>query len=67
MPHFNRWDIAEAYYLYCYEYHGGQWSPEYRALCRVTKFYTPPYRGLTYDDLTENGKAIYEKLKEDGI
>ena len=32
---FSTWDIALAVWHYCNEWHGGQWSDEYRMLCAV--------------------------------
>lgn len=38
---FDRFDIATAHYAFNADYHGGQWSPEYRRLCRIGKYFDP--------------------------
>lgn len=59
--YFDRFDIAEAWYLALCAWHGGQWSPEYSRLCRLTSYYKPGYN-LSVSDLTENGLQIYTEL-----
>lgn len=59
--HWNRFDIAEAWYLYLSHYHGGQWSREYARLCKLTQSFSPS-PCLRYDSLSENGQAIYDAL-----
>jgi hypothetical protein len=61
--YFDRFDICEAYYAFATDYHGGQWSPEYAILGRLQRMgYRAGFGGVTYDALTENGKAIYDNL-----
>lgn len=61
--YFDRFDICEAHYAFAVDYHGGQWSPEYAILGRLQRMgYRPGFGGVTYDALTENGKAIYDNL-----
>lgn len=59
--YFDRFDIAEAWYLFLTNYHHGQWSKGYRRLCKLQESFTP---GMCFDwhTLTDNGKAIYENL-----
>ena len=62
---FDRFDVCEAYYLYAVLYHGGQGSKEY-ALHSVfirLRFKPAPMMGGP-EDLTENGRAIYDRLVE---
>jgi hypothetical protein len=33
-------------YWYCVDYHGGQWSDEYRLQCAIGEFYSPGICGL---------------------
>ena len=56
--YFDRFDICDAWYLALSAAHGGQSSPEYERLSRLTNFYSP---GLSrsVDSLTENGLEIY--------
>lgn len=62
--HWNRFDIAEAYYLALSHCHGGQWSPEYARLCKLQTYFKPRYslqeRGVSA--LTRNGRAIYHRV-----
>lgn len=58
---FDRFDIAEAYYLYFCDYHGGQGSKEYQRLSRMGRYFRPR-PSLSYETLSENGQAIYDNL-----
>ena len=61
--YWDRFDICEAYYAFATDYHGGQFSPEYAIFGRLQRMgYRPGFGGVTYDALTENGKAIYDNL-----
>ena len=61
---FDRFDICQAYYLYACSFHEGQYSAIYRILGRLARlgFKAGPY--LHTDQLTENGRCIYDKLIE---
>ena len=59
MPYFDRFDIAEAWYLalsHCYE---GQGSHEYRRLSRMGDYFKPR-PSLSVGTLNENARAIYD-------
>lgn len=60
-PTFNRFDIVEAYNVYCHHWNVGQWSMAYACFGRIQKLLC---RNLATKeaDLTPNGKAIYAKL-----
>ena len=58
---FDRFDIAEAWYLFLTHYHGGQWSRGYMRLSRMTRYFKPRM-SLDYDTLTDNGQMIYDAL-----
>lgn len=61
--YFDRFDICEAYYLYAMLYHGGQWSKEYAIFGRLHNMGITPRPGLRdEDDLSENGRAIFNRL-----
>lgn len=67
-PHFNRFDILEAWCLHLAENHGGQGTHAYRRLSKILTYFRP---GLVLTDkgvaaLTENGRAIYNRLAEEG-
>ena len=64
MMYWDRFDIVEAHYLFCRDWHGGQWSDLYARMCRISKYFTPGLY-LEYESLTENGQAIYDKLVVD--
>jgi|21_taG_2_1085346.scaffolds.fasta_scaffold103418_1 hypothetical protein len=62
--YFDRFDIAQAYYLFFMDYHEGQTSEKYKRLCQIGEYLTcsPMFEG--YKSLSENGKAIYQSLEE---
>ena len=39
--YFDRFDIAEAWYLALSHCHGGQWSREYARLCKLSRRFRP--------------------------
>jgi hypothetical protein len=59
--YFDRFDIAEAYWCYFADWHGGQASEEYRRLSGMRRYFRPR-PGLSYDTLTENGRDIYDAV-----
>lgn len=61
MPYFDRFDICEAHYLFLSEWHSGQWSDEYRRLCRMSRYFRPSPI-LSHKSLSENGRAILAAL-----
>jgi len=62
-PTFNRFDICEAWYQYAVDWHNGLFSRSYEIFGRLDnmRFKMSPLHN-NYDDLTENGKLIYENL-----
>ena len=64
MAHFNRFDICEAYYLFAYYYHKGQWSREYKILSRLVKMGFKPREGIKLWNLSANAKEIFDRLEE---
>ena len=65
--HFDRFDIVEAHYAFCSDYHEGQGSKKYQRLCRISdpngriQLRVSPLWG-GYSSLSENGKEIYLQL-----
>jgi len=57
--YFDRFDIAEAWYLALSHCHGGQWSDEYARLCSMGRYFRPS-PSLSVETLSENGRAIYD-------
>ena len=57
--YFDRFDIVEAWYLALSHCHGGQWSPEYARLSKITTYFRPSPL-LSVDTLSENAREIYE-------
>jgi hypothetical protein len=64
---FNRNDICEAYYMFASEWHGGQFSKEYRIFGRLQKIGFVPSPTLSVDSLSENGVLIYQNLVRNNI
>jgi hypothetical protein len=64
---FDRFDICEAYYLFAYYWHDGQWSPEYEIFGRLDAMkFKPKWQLGTKGEagLSTNGRYIYRKLME---
>jgi hypothetical protein len=65
-PAFDRFDICQAYAAYYAANHQGQWSEGYKTLCRAVKLTSnggESYSAVPdFDDLSENGQAIYRQL-----
>lgn len=57
--YFDRFDICEAYYLALSHCHGGQWSPEYKRLCKLLSYFRPSPL-LCVGSLSENALEIYK-------
>tara|TARA_R100001594_G_scaffold93447_1_gene127733 strand:- start:340 stop:537 length:198 start_codon:yes stop_codon:yes gene_type:complete len=63
--YFDRFDICEAFYAFAMEQHNGQNSKEYAYFGRLKKLGfrpSPLFKG--YESLNENGKEIYNNLKD---
>lgn len=62
--YWDRFDIREAYYLYFVDYQESMYSEKYKRLCKLTRpgFFKPRSK-LDYDNLTDNGKKIYDNLE----
>ena len=60
--YYDRFDIAQAYYLFFVDYHEGQTSEKYKRLCKIEEYLklSPMFKG--YLSLSENGKEIYNHL-----
>jgi len=78
-PYFDRFDIVEAYYLIEVYYNVGGWLHERSSNVRrgvargfigeathvqLARIAFNPRSNLSYDTLTDNGKAIYDRLVE---
>lgn len=62
--HFDRFDIVEAHYAYCMDFHNGQWSDLYERQCRISRYFKPATSWKGYESLSENGRKIYDALVE---
>ena len=56
----NRWDIVDAHYWFCVDYHEGQGSELYARQCRISGYYR--VSPLARRPATENAQAIYDAL-----
>lgn len=62
---FDRFDICEAYFMFAMLFHEGQFSETYRIFGRLSNLGFKPSPMLKDPrDLTENAKAIYQRLVE---
>lgn len=59
--YFDSFDICAAHYLFLSYTHSGQYSPAYRRLCHMSRYFCPSPT-LRVDSLGENGLAIYNNL-----
>jgi hypothetical protein len=60
--YYNRFDIVEAHYWFCADYHEGQWTNKYERLCRISKYYTPSPLSYGRRTMNENAASIYDAL-----
>ena len=62
--YYDRFDIVSAWYLALQHCHGGQWSDEYRRLCRVLTYYRPSasleHEAKMVRGLSDNAREIYD-------
>lgn len=58
--YFDRFDIAEAHYVFAHRYHNGQGCRLYERLGRIARY----SRNLKTrpEDLSENGREIFRRL-----
>jgi hypothetical protein len=64
MPYFNRFDIAAAWYVFLVQWHDGRargWA-SYGRLSRLLGYFKPSALLNAEDDLSENGRLIYDQL-----
>lgn len=65
--YWDRWDICFAYYCYACNYHTGQGSRTYEIFGRLHALeFSPSGNATDPDNLSENGRAIYNQLVEKG-
>jgi len=57
----DRVTLVEAYYVWLTDHHTGQWSPEYRRLCRIRRYYRP-WPDVSYQTLSPDGREVYREL-----
>jgi hypothetical protein len=62
--YFDKFDIVEAHYWFCADYHSGQRSILYERLSRIGEYYSPSPLHRGFDCLSENAKEIYKQLEE---
>ena len=64
MAYFNRFDVAEAWYLYLRGYHKGQWDWRYRRFCKLRERFSPraSVRENGWEELSDNGWEIYREI-----
>jgi hypothetical protein len=60
--HWDRFDIAEAYWVYMAEWHGGGGSIEYALSTTFARMRFRPRHDLSSDTLEENGQDILQNL-----
>jgi hypothetical protein len=57
----DRFDLLEANYVFCSDWHSGAASELYARLCRVCRILRPR-PDLCYETLEEGGKEVYRRL-----
>lgn len=62
MAYFDRWDIVDAHYWFCVNFHGGQGSELYARQCRISGYFSPS--PLADGPESENAQEIYDALVE---
>jgi hypothetical protein len=58
----DRFDIVAAHFTFAVDYHSGQSSALYARIGRILRYFTPGAAWTGYNSLSENGKAIYNRL-----
>lgn len=58
----DRFDIVEAHYAFCVDYHSGMFSDLYKRSCRISRYFTPSPMFMGFESLSENGQEIYNNL-----
>ena len=58
----DRFDIVEAHYWFCADYHTGQACPLYRRLSRISGYFHPS--PMSHGPESENAQDIYNALAE---
>ena len=61
---FDRFDIVEAHYAFCSDWHAGQTCELYKRLSRISRYFTPGAAWKGYDSLSENAQEIYKNLEK---
>ena len=59
--YFDTYDIVQAYYLFFEQNYSWMFHPNYIRRCRMEKYFRPDMF-LSYENLNENGQAIYDNL-----
>ena len=60
---FDRFDICEAHYVFAMLWHDGMWGKVYTKFAQFERIRFRPKPSLCGpEDLTENGRGIYEQL-----
>lgn len=62
MEKFLNFDRVEAFYWFCVDYHRGQFSKEYRLMCKLSRIFTPSR--LSNGPSSEEALDIYVSLCE---
>lgn len=57
---FDRFDIVAAHYAFWCLNHEGQWSPGYRILCRISKYFNPGHGHVSFNSYMEDGSNCRE-------
>ena len=64
MPYFDRFDVVEAWYIFLCQWHDGNgegWA-SYGRLSRLLQYFRPSRMLTDEDDLSENGRLIFDQL-----
>ena len=64
MPEFDRFDVVEAWYIFLSQWHDGhgRGRASYGRLSRLLQYFRPAPSLTNEDDLSENGRLIYDRL-----
>lgn len=58
----DRFDIVDAHYWFCVDFHTGQGCWMYARQCRISGYFSPS--PIANGPQSENGRAIYDALVE---
>ena len=59
----GRFDVVIGHYMFYMLHHSGQWSPEYKRLCKICSYFRPSPLGIDLEaDENFGAREVYNEL-----